>query len=232
MWPTPQDEAEVAELAAELDAWRDSAQIPAGPVGARFRLAEPAEAGFRPLAGRSPAVQSADDLSLMISAADIWACDGAGFLGGSRGLARRRPGGGSCWPGSAGPPGSSARSRTRCAKAAPALVELDTPGAFRFLKETWLLLAWRRASARPPAVWLRKARLGLKLTTRSQSPSGTSVTGPRFGLDDLVSFRYDETVGDEALDPAELAELARLKVPLVRLRGQWVELDDEAPCGR
>ena len=24
----------------------------------------------------------------------------------------------------------------------------------------------------------------------------------------------------------ELAELARLKVPLVRVRGQWVELDD------
>ena len=33
-------------------------------------------------------------------------------------------------------------------------------------------------------------------------------------------------VGDQALDPDELAELARLKVPLVRLRGQWVELDD------
>ena len=52
------------------------------------------------------------------------------------------------------------------------------------------------------------------------------MTGPKFGLGDLVDFRYDVAVGDEALDPAELAELARLKVPLVRLRGQWVELDD------
>jgi SNF2 family DNA or RNA helicase len=41
-----------------------------------------------------------------------------------------------------------------------------------------------------------------------------------------VDFRYDVAVGDQALDPDELAELARLKVPLVRLRGQWVELDD------
>src|SRR6185437_418326 len=48
----------------------------------------------------------------------------------------------------------------------------------------------------------------------------------RFGLGDLVDFRYDVAVGDQALDPDELAELARLKVPLVRLRGQWVELDD------
>ena len=33
-------------------------------------------------------------------------------------------------------------------------------------------------------------------------------------------------MGDEVLSAGELAELARLKVPLVRIRGQWVELDD------
>ena len=74
--------------------------------------------------------------------------------------------------------------------------------------------------------WVRKARLGLKLTTRSRTPSGPAATAPKFGLGDLVDFRYDVAVGDQVLDPAELAELARLKVPLVRLRGQWVELDD------
>ncbi|HEY3958140.1 MAG TPA: DEAD/DEAH box helicase, partial [Streptosporangiaceae bacterium] len=71
-------------------------------------------------------------------------------------------------------------------------------------------------------------RLGLKLTTRTQSSAGSgSVTDPRFGMQDLVNFRYDLAVGDQELDPAELEELARLKVPLVRLRGQWVELDDK-----
>ena len=77
--------------------------------------------------------------------------------------------------------------------------------------------------------WVRKARLGLKLTTRSRTASGPAAAGAtvaRFGLGDLVDFRYDVAVGDQALDPDELAELARLKVPLVRLRGQWVELDD------
>ena len=39
-------------------------------------------------------------------------------------------------------------------------------------------------------------------------------------MEDLVSFRYDLAVGDEVLSPEELAELARLKVPLVRVRGQ------------
>ncbi|HTU05974.1 MAG TPA: DEAD/DEAH box helicase, partial [Trebonia sp.] len=47
-----------------------------------------------------------------------------------------------------------------------------------------------------------------------------------FGLQDLVEFRYDLAVGDQALSEDELAELAALKVPLVRVRGQWVELDE------
>src|SRR5258708_33700869 len=45
-------------------------------------------------------------------------------------------------------------------------------------------------------------------------------------MGELVDFRYDPAIGDQALDPEELEELARLKVPLVRLRGRWVELDD------
>ena len=75
--------------------------------------------------------------------------------------------------------------------------------------------------------WARKARLGLRLTTRT-SPSTAAASGrqSQFGLQDLVSFRYDLALGDEVLTREELAELARLKVPLVRVRGQWVELDD------
>jgi SNF2 family DNA or RNA helicase len=36
----------------------------------------------------------------------------------------------------------------------------------------------------------------------------------------------DLAVGDESVSPEELAELARLKVPLVQVRGRWVELDN------
>src|ERR1019366_5158338 len=74
--------------------------------------------------------------------------------------------------------------------------------------------------------WVRRSRLGLKITTRTKRTAGASASKPGFGLGDLVDFRYDLAVGEEAIDPAELAELVRLKVPLVRLRGQWVELDD------
>ncbi len=61
-------------------------------------------------------------------------------------------------------------------EAAPAMVELDTPGAFRFLTETGPLLAGAGFGVLLPD-WVRKARLGLKLTTRSQTPSGPAVDG-------------------------------------------------------
>jgi SNF2 family DNA or RNA helicase len=212
---TPQEETQAAELAAELDAWLDRAQIPAGPVRTCFRLVEPLVPEADPWRVEF-ALQSTEDPSLMVSAAEVWA--GQGF-------------------GSGGDPaeellaglGAGARLFGELEDAlhepAPVTVELDTPGAFRFLKETGPLLAGAGFGVLLPD-WVRKARLGLKLTTRSQTPSGTSVTGARIGLDDLVDFHYEVAVGDQALDPAELAELARLKVPLVRLRGQWVELDE------
>ncbi len=110
--------------------------------------------------------------------------------------------------------------------AAPAEVALDTEGALGFLRQAAPLLAGAGFGVLLPD-WVRKSRLGLKLTTRSKAASSGSVTDPKFGLQDLVEFRYDLAVGDQELDPEELAELARLKVPLVRLRGQWVELDDK-----
>ncbi|MGH3160557.1 MAG: DEAD/DEAH box helicase, partial [Streptosporangiaceae bacterium] len=217
---TPEDEAEAAALAAELDAWRDGAMIPAGPVRTCFRLAEPAAPEADPWRVEF-ALQSADDPSLMVSAADVWSGLGAGLAAGGDPVEELLAG-----------LGSAARLfgdlEDALREAAPALVEMDTMGAFRFLKETGPLLAGAGFGVLLPD-WVRKARLGLKLTTRSRTASGTSSAGAaaaRFGLGDLVDFRYDVAVGDQALDPDELAELARLKVPLVRLRGQWVELDD------
>jgi SNF2 family DNA or RNA helicase len=220
---TPQDEAQAAELAATLDAWLDGARIPAGPVRTCFRLTEPAAAETDPWRVEF-ALQSAEDPSLMVSAADVWAGQGPGFAAGTA----VSPGTDPVEELLAGL-GAAARLfgeiEDALREAAPALVELDTAGAFRFLKETGPLLSGAGFGVLLPD-WVRKARLGLKLTTRSKSTAAASVTGSAFGLGDLMDFRYDVAVGGEAVDPAELAELARLKVPLVRLRGQWVELDE------
>ena len=209
-------------------------------------------AGRRPgrLAGQRPDPgRPGPDLLPPIRANTIRACRrGSALAGRLRAAVRRGPephgprrrpvGGRGVRPAAGGDPveellaglGSAARLFGELEEAlrepAPAGLELDTAGAFRFLSETGPLLAGAGFGVLLPD-WVRKARLGLKLTTRSQStPSGTVAGTARFGLGDLVSFRYDVAVGDQVIDPDELAELARLKVPLVRLRGQWVELDE------
>ncbi|MEU7745902.1 DEAD/DEAH box helicase [Nonomuraea sp. NPDC049158] len=107
--------------------------------------------------------------------------------------------------------------------AQPTGLELDTAGAFGFLRQAAPLLQAAGFGVQLPR-WAGRTRLGLKLTTRTKKQSAATAQG--FGLRELVDFRIDLAVGGETISEAELAELARLKVPLVRVRGQWVELDD------
>src|SRR5216683_2561771 len=249
---SPEDSAEAAELARALADWHRAAQAPTGPVRTSFRLVEPApdeglaepapdamalaapdDAGQKSGAVRARkepttdhelwtvefALQSTDDPSLMIPAADIWAGAAGASVGGithpEEALLTGLGGAARLFP----------ELDAELRRAAPAAATLDTAGAFRFLKETGPLLSGAGFGVLLPD-WARKARLGLKLTSRSASTSAGGAGGGNLSLGDLVQFRYDLAVGDETLDPDELAELARLKVPLVRLRGQWVELDD------
>jgi len=226
---TPQDEAEAADLAAALDDWRAAAQVPAGPVRTCFRLVEPeaedpGEQDSQDAWTVGFALQSTDDPSLLLPAADIWSGAAAGgwaaagirhpeedLLAGLGTASRLFP-----------------ELDQGLRSAAPVAVALDTEGAARFLSQTGPLLAGAGFGVLLPD-WAggSRKRLGLKITTRTRSAAGGgSVAKPRFGMTDLVDFRYDLAVGDDALDPEELEELARLKVPLIRLRGQWVELDD------
>jgi superfamily II DNA or RNA helicase len=244
---TPQDEAEAADLTAALDDWRAAAQVPAGPVRTCFRLTEPEADDPGTLAASAAsnssddpdapdradapdtwtvgfALQSTDDPSLLLPAADIWSGAAAGGWAAA----------GIRHPEEDLLTGLGTASRLfpeldqGLRSAAPVAVTLDTEGAARFLSQTGPLLAGAGFGVLLPD-WAggSRKRLGLKITTRTKSTAGGgSAAKPRFGMTDLVDFRYDLAVGDEALDPEELEELARLKVPLIRLRGQWVELDD------
>src|SRR6202167_2833225 len=221
---TPQDHAEGAELAHALHDGRAAARAPAGPVRRCFRLVEP---GAEPDAATwtvELALQSTDDPSLLLPAADIWSGDSAGGWAAA----------GIRHPEEELLAGLGTASRLfaeldqELRTPAPEEVTLDTEGAARFLQQTGPLLAGAGFGVLLPD-WVGGARkrLGLKITTKTRStPGAAPAAESKFGMGDLVDFRYDLAVGDESLSPQELEELARLKVPLVRLRGQWVELDD------
>ncbi|HET6499189.1 MAG TPA: DEAD/DEAH box helicase [Amycolatopsis sp.] len=59
----------------------------------------------------------------------------------------------------------------------------------------------------------------------SATPSPGNEGGAVFRLSDLLNFRWQLSLGDEALTEAEVTALAEAKRPLVRLRGQWVRAD-------
>ncbi|MEO3782776.1 SNF2-related protein [Actinocorallia sp. B10E7] len=224
-----------AELRAELDAWHRAARPAHGPLRLTFRLVEPrlpepepGETGFPqvPQAPRVPLseqpwrveflLQGTDDPSLLVPAAQIWSGDvlleGAEetLLAGLGRALRLFP-----------------ELGRALDVATPAELALDTAGAFRFLRSAAPLLAAADFGVLLPS-WAGRSRLGLKL--RTAEPEGDeqgAATGSGFGLGDLVEFRWELAVGQESLQEDDLAELARLKAPLVRLRGQWVELDEE-----
>jgi SNF2 family DNA or RNA helicase len=214
------DAKRAGDLARALDDWFTAVHRGEGPVRTCFRLIEPMP---EPGGAGEPerwrvefALQSADDPSLYVPAETIWA--------------------GLPLPGLSGDPeeellaglGRAVRLfpalKTTLRSRRPAQVTLDTAGAFDFLRQAAPLLQAAGFGVRLPA-WAGRSRLGLKLTTTSRAQSQAAVR-QGFGLSEIVDFRVDLAVGDEIIGEEELTELARLKIPLVRVRGQWVELDE------
>nr|WP_184188097.1 DEAD/DEAH box helicase [Micromonospora parathelypteridis] len=111
--------------------------------------------------------------------------------------------------------------------AAPEVMELDVEGAHRFLSEGAPVLHAAGFGVLLPSWWQRRsARLGARLRARSRTAPGTvGGTDAGVGLDALVDYRWEIALGDQPLSAEELAALAEMKTPLVRLRGRWVELD-------
>ncbi|GAB1688836.1 SNF2-related protein [Krasilnikovia sp. M28-CT-15] len=208
--------AEVAALERTLSAWLRAAHDANGPIRVSFRLVEP-------LPGQDDwrlefALQSAEDPSLYLPAEQLWA--GVHLPG----LPPR-------------PDEMLLAGLGRAVRLFPALHEalqaprpdamtLDTAGAHDFLRQAAPLLQAAGFGVQLPA-WAGRKAVGLKLTTRSRKGTTQKAAADSgFGLEQLVDFRIDLVVGDATVDADELAELARLKVPLVRVRGQWVELDE------
>jgi SNF2 family DNA or RNA helicase len=102
--------------------------------------------------------------------------------------------------------------------------ELDAAGAARFLIEHAAALEQAGFGIVLPASWSAKGTK-VRLTTRAKvkSPKMSSMAG--LSLSDLVEVDWEAAVGDRTLSREELRALARLKTPLVRMRGQWVLLN-------
>ena len=107
--------------------------------------------------------------------------------------------------------------------ARPASLILETEEAYTFLKEAAPLLEQSGFGILFPSWWQKQAsNVGVKLKIRSKNYS-TGKPG-LLGVNGLVEYDWSIAVGDETFSPEEFRKLADLKMPLVNIRGKWVEI--------
>jgi len=221
--PAPPDD-DPAGLVAAHSGGTGTTSPPPGAAGAAGTAAE--TGGMPPTAdGRwrlEFALQAADEPSLVVGADRIWASRAD-----LRALARHL----------AAPQETLLAELGRASRlwpeleealrtATPTGMDLDTEGAHRFLRDGAPVLHAAGFGVLLPAWWQRPgARLGARLRATTRTAPGTVGGRGALGMAALVDYRWELAIGDQPLSAAELEALARLKTPLVRWRGQWVELD-------
>ncbi len=106
-------------------------------------------------------------------------------------------------------------------------VDLDT--AFSFLKESAWVLEDAGYKVIVPAWWTPKGRQRAKVRLRAKGKSigGNDKSKSYFSYDTLVQYQYDLAIGDQPVTQAEWQQLVNAKSPLVKFRGQWMELDQD-----
>lgn len=111
----------------------------------------------------------------------------------------------------------------------PTGVDLDTEAAYTFLREAAPLLEQAGFGILTPPWWnQRGARLGVRVTLSPRAGQKVDFTkSGRLGINTLVHFEWELSLGDTTLTREEFEALAALKMPLVQVRGQWVQLDTD-----
>jgi superfamily II DNA or RNA helicase len=108
----------------------------------------------------------------------------------------------------------------------PVGYELDATGAHGFLTQGAMALEQAGFGVMFPAWWSRKGtKLRLSARAHVKSPSMRAAGG--LSLDSIVDVDWQVALGDQVLPHAELQALAKIKAPLVKVRGQWVQVNAE-----
>lgn len=108
----------------------------------------------------------------------------------------------------------------------PAGCDLNTESAFQFLTRDSLLLQQGGFGVFLPSWWSRQGTR-TRLTVKAEVKSPKLQAKGQLALDELVDFDWKLALGDRDVSFHELQSLAAMKDPLVRLRGQWVQLNRE-----
>lgn len=103
-------------------------------------------------------------------------------------------------------------------------LELDTEMASSFLTTYAKALKLAGFNVLLPTWWIKRnteAKIGIKLSTHKS----TSHSSGLLNMESILAFDFSACLGDEELSLKELKAMAKLKNPLVKVRGQWISID-------
>jgi SNF2 family DNA or RNA helicase len=110
----------------------------------------------------------------------------------------------------------------------PTGIQLTIYEAFDFLKEYAWILEDSGYKVMIPAWWTpkgrRRAKIRVKSAVKNKSVAQVDTKG-LLSLDALIEYQYDLSIGGEVISREEWEELVNAKTPLVKFRGEWMELD-------
>ncbi|MBC8328716.1 MAG: DEAD/DEAH box helicase [Planctomycetes bacterium] len=214
---------ELAELALTIEDWkRPLAALATAPFRLCLRLEEPAPSASSHWQLRY-LLQAADDPSLLVPAEKVWKTRGKvatllrrdghepretllASLGQAAGL--------------------SEPIRRSLDQAAPAGCELPTAEAHDFLRHAAPVLEQAGFGILLPSWWTgRGPQTRLALRAQVKSPKGSTGAAAGLTLDSLLHVHWEAALDGQRMSLRELQALARLKEPLVQMRGRWVEID-------
>ena len=210
--PASTNTVRAAELVDTVQAWVRGALVGIGTVGVRVRVIEPE--GRRASWSVEALAFDVDESSLVVPLAEA--------------LAPTSP----FAPGTAEAVLATLGRAIRVAPELAPLLDGGDAGPAAITEEALLTLLHERigtladigVAVMVPSWWSNRRRLGVRAKA---SRAAGAVKAAGFGLDDIVTFRWEAAIGDEKLTTADLASLERAaaaKQSLVHVRGQWVEL--------
>ncbi len=115
--------------------------------------------------------------------------------------------------------------------AEPVGVDIDLKTAYEFLKDDALVLETAGYRIVLPSWWTPKGRRRARLRIRASATSGQSgQSGSSSGLlrlESLVDYDYALSIDGEPVGEDEWRALLEAKSPLVKYRGEWMEIDHQ-----
>ncbi len=216
--PAKLDAAKVDSLAESVTAWIRAGAASQTRTRVVLRLSEPTDeqTSWRV----DVLVQDSDEPSLIIDATRLWDADSpfpagaiAELLQGLGRVARLAP-----------------ELSGLLNAARPSGIDLTTDAVIEFVRDRVALLTDAGIGLNLPGWWSQRQRVRLRAKATSKRSSGTALSGGSsgFGFDQMVSFTWEAALGETKLTASDLGDLERAaatKRSLVRVRGEWVELD-------